>query len=192
MSSGCKIKHNEKVAINSADEIVEVEGSSITEISKEEVLDLDSIWLNDKIGFSTTQAEVRAKLGVPDSITTPNFECGGYVAGEQPWGDTVNIWHYQGTRIVAYKNRAEIMVVRLREWDCTLHHPRIIFSEYTTLSDLVKVFPNSAKRSYDWKNPTDNRTYKLVRIAPKPSYDDQWVLKFYKDKLFEIEYWIGC
>lgn len=155
-------------------------------------MDLDSVWLNDVIRFSTTQEEVRETLGTPDSITTPNFECGGYVAGKEPWGDAVNIWHYQGTQIVTFKDQANLMVIRLRGWDCTLHHPRIILSGFTSTSELAKVFPNSVEQAYEWKNPTDGRTYTMVRIDPKPISDDKWMFKFYNDELYEVEYWISC
>lgn len=157
-----------------------------------EVLDMDRVWLNDVIQFSSTQNEVRTKLGEPDSISTPNFECGAYIAGEEPWGDLVNIWHYQGTKIVTFKDKTEIMTVKLRGLDCTLHHSRIIFSGHTSLSDLAKVFPISVENSYEWKDVRDGRTYQLVRIAPKPSWDDEWVLKFFNDELIEIEYWTPC
>lgn len=164
-----------------------------TEASQKlEVMDLDSVWLNDAIKFATTQNEVREKLGEPDSVTTPNFECGGYVAGEEPWGDIVNIWHYQGSQIVTFKDKANLMIVRLRDWDCTLHHPRIILSGFTSTAELAEVFPNSVEQAYEWKNPTDGRTYTIVQIEPKPISDDKWMFKFFNNKLYEIEYWIGC
>ncbi|MTI40547.1 hypothetical protein [Fulvivirga lutimaris] len=158
----------------------------------EEILYKDSVWLNDAVQFTSTQKEVLDKLGKPDSITTPMFECGAYIQGEEPWGDKVNIWHYQGTEIVTFKDRAEIMKIRLKGWECTLHDSQMIFSGETSIEDLREVFPKSVKNSYEWKDVTKGIRYTLVKIAPNPNYDDSWILKFYKNQLIEIEYYTPC
>lgn len=196
-SGGSKQEIVNKDTLNYANDKIQedrkIEHANINRTTEiDEVLDLDSVLLNNLLKFSSSQLEVKAKLGEPDSITTPDFECGGYVAGEEPWSDIVRIWHYQGTKIVAFKDRAELMMITLKESGFTLNHPRIVLSKNTLLSDLAKVFPNSVEEAYDSENSIDKKTYKLVRIAPKPSSDDQWVLTFYNDKLVEIEYWIGC
>ena len=162
------------------------------EIEKQEVLDTDSIWLNDAIPFLTSQKEVLCKLGKPDFITTPNFECGAYIAGEEPWGDTVNVWHYKGTKLVAFKDKATIMVIKIRGWDCTLHHPRIIFSGYTTLEDVAEVFPLSVQKVYNWEDVSNGKVYQVVSISTIPNSDDKWHLKFFQNKLVEIEHWTPC
>ena len=65
-------------------------------------------------------------------------------------------------------------------------------TDKTTLSNLKKAIPNSANKSYLWKHVRDNKDYTVVRMPPKLNYDDEWILKFYKGKLVDIEHWIPC
>ncbi len=157
-----------------------------------EVLDKDSIWLNDDIKFVTTQTELKNKLGSPDSVTYPNFECGAYISGVEPWGDSISVWYFKGAEFVAFKDVAELRSVEFSEWEWTLHNPSLVLSRQTTLNDLKAVFPYSVSKSYEWVDARDNRSFILVRIAPKSGWDDQWVLKFYDKYLVEIEYWSPC
>jgi hypothetical protein len=168
------------------------EPSNNAEQTPEEVMNMDSVWLNDQIPYTSTPSQVKEVLGEPDSVTTPNYECGAYIAGEEPWGEIVELMHFQGTRIVTFKDKAELVVIKVREWDCTLHHPKIILSGYTSLEELAEVFPKSVQQSNDWKDVRNGNTYRLVLIAPKPNWDDKWVLKFLDNKLIEIEYWTPC
>ncbi|MFY0654539.1 MAG: hypothetical protein JXQ96_21060 [Cyclobacteriaceae bacterium] len=163
-----------------------------TEPIPKEVMDMDSVWLNDQIPFTSTPDQVKEVLGKPDSVTTSNYECGAYIAGEEHWGDVVELMHFQGTRIVTFKDETKLMSIKVREWDCKLHHPKIILSGYTTLDELREVFPKSVGKSYHWENVRDGKTYRLVRIAPKPTWDDEWILKFLDNTLVEIEYWTPC
>jgi len=155
-------------------------------------LSRDSIWLNDDIPFTTTQSNVIAKLGQPDSISTPYFECGTYVSGEDPWGENIEIWHYQGSQIVTFKEKAELMAIKPAGKNWSLHHPNFIFSKNTTLDKLAAVFPLPVSKTEDWRDSKDGRIYQLVRISAGADLEDQWILKFYFNKLEEMEYWSPC
>jgi hypothetical protein len=194
---GCSNSDGQAI-IKQQDQIISAERESAviqekpTATIETEVLHTDSVWLNDIIPFSSSQSLVKETLGDPDSVVVPDYECGAYIAGEEPWGDTVSVWFYKGTKIVTFKEKTEIMSVRLRGWETTLHHPRIILSEFTTMEDLSKVLPNSVSKGYDWTDAKSGLTYRLVRIAPKYGWDDEWVLTFYDNRLTEIEYWVPC
>jgi hypothetical protein len=157
-----------------------------------QVLDQDSVWFRDLIPYSTLQDSLISILGNPDSITILKNDCGGYVAGQEPWGDSVNIWYYGETEFVTFKDKAEIMSIKLKGWDDTLHHPKIILSENTKIEDLAKVFPQAVERSYKSKNVEDGKTYTFVNLEPKPDWDNKWKLKFFEGKLIEIIYYIPC
>jgi hypothetical protein len=91
----------------------------------------------------------------------------------------------------ANKDSVVLRQINFQAGKSTLKTPRLTLSKKTTLEELGQAYPVAFKSSYDWADETGKK-YRLVRIPPKPNYDDEWVLKFDGDHLVEIEYWIPC
>ena len=157
-----------------------------------EVLDLDIVLYDGKVPYSSSPKELLAALGEPDSITDILNECGAYVPGEEPWGDKIDNWHYNGSEFAVFRDQAEIMVISFQDIKTTLEYPGIIFSQKTTIDELSDKFPGAVENSYEITTEPANKKYLIVRLFPTPDYDDLWVFWFYQGELEKIIYWVGC
>lgn len=151
-----------------------------------EVLDMDSVYVNGVIPFTTTVKQLIEKLGKPDSILSRNYDCGGYF--EKP----VEVYCYGQTRFEAFENEVVIREISFKEGKFNLKTTKQVWTNKTSLKDIGRYYPQAVDESYDWENPSNKKIYRIVRIQPKTNYDDLWVLKFYNGKLVEMEYWIPC
>ncbi|MEO8149310.1 MAG: hypothetical protein ABI723_16815 [Bacteroidia bacterium] len=152
-----------------------------------EIINVDSILINNKIPFQTTTKNLISNLGNADSIITKTFECGGYFDAEN-----VSIYYYGTSTFETYRDTAVLQKINFREGRYNLKTNKITLSNLITIQKLKQLFPMSTNKSYDWIDAVDKKTYTIIRIKPNQNYDDEWVLKFYNNKLVEIEYWIPC
>ena len=157
------------------------------EVENPEVLDFDSVLLNNKIPFQTTVQKLKYHFGKPDSIIVKNYDCGGYFEE----GD-VSIYYYGLTSFETKGDTAAIQNIDLGTGRFRLKFKNIFLDRNTSLSDLKKIFPISISKSYMLREASKNKDYQFVRIYPRTNYDDEWVLTFYNGKLIEIDYWIDC
>ncbi len=163
--------------------------SSIKESATDllEVLDMDSIVINEKFRFQTSRSKLREHLGKSDSTIKANYDCGGYF----DVGD-VSVDYYGSSSFETSMEKTVVRNINFQDGRFTVKAGNIIFNKNTTLTAIKDAFPASAKKSYLWKDVSDNKEYTVVRLLPKLNYDDQWVLKFYNGKLIDMEYWIPC
>lgn len=155
-----------------------------------DIMDKDSVWVNGKIPYTVSQKELIKQLGKPDSTTRPMYECGGYEEGMEEYGNLVEIYYYNNTQFVAYKDVADIKIIDFSSGKFYLKTPKLTLTSKTTLEEFTKAYPLAAKTARDF---TDNGiTYKIIQIDPKPFWDDQWMLWFLNGKLVKIKYYISC
>jgi hypothetical protein len=152
-----------------------------------EYIDRDSVFVNDRISFFTTAKDLRKYLGKPDSTAIITYDCGGFFS----WDGKVRGYYYKGTVFEENNDTVVLRKINFRDKTIKLKTPKLILSKNTTLEEFARVYPVAFKSSYDWSDETGKK-YRLLRIQPKPNYDDEWVLTFDANQLVEIEYWVPC
>ena len=155
--------------------------------NKEETINIDSMLINNNVPFLTTVKVLKDNLGKPDSIVSKPKNFGNYVEVA-----TDPIYFYGQTSFEIHNETAVLQKIDFRNEQFKLNTTGLTLDSHTTLNDFRQFFPSSSDKSYDWTNPIDKKTYKLVRVQSKENHIDQWVLKFYNDKLIEIEYRTAC
>ena len=155
--------------------------------NKEEVINIDSILINNKVAFRTTVSILKNNFGKPDSIVTKTRESGNFVLLS-----TVTIFYYGKATFEIHGETAVLQKLDFGNGQFNLKSTHLTLDNNTTLNDLIHFSPSSKEKSYESTNPIDKKTYRLVKVKPTSNNDDQWVLKFYNDRLIEIEYWDPC
>ncbi len=154
---------------------------------KEEIININSILINNKVPYLTTVKVLEDNFGKPDSIVNETQACGGYFeAGYEP------IYFYGKTNFETNGETAVFRKIDFSEGQFKLTTTHLTLDNHTTLNDFRQFFPYSTAKSYDWTNPTDKKIYKLVRVRRQANFVDEWILKFYNDILIEIEYSVHC
>ena len=155
--------------------------------NKEETINIDSMLINNNVPFLTTVKVLKDNLGKPDSIVTKPKNSGNYVEVA-----TDPIYFYGQTTFEIHKETAVLQKIDFRNGQFKLNTTGFTLDKHTTLNDFRQFFPVSTAKSYDWIDPIDKKTYRLVKVQSKENNIDQWVLKFYNDMLMEIEYSTSC
>jgi hypothetical protein len=155
--------------------------------SNMEILNVDSVLINNKVPFQTTKANLIEKLGNPDSIATFRPECGDYFGA-----DTVTLYFYGQTVFESYEDLVVLRKINFRDSRFQLKANDLTLDNKTIFNDVRKLFPVSAEKSREVVNPIDKKTYQFITIQPKVESDDHWILKFYHGRIIKIEYWIPC
>jgi hypothetical protein len=146
----------------------------------------DSITV-DGLKFRTPIKTFLQKMGKPDSIVSPKYEC-GYFAEE---GIPVKVYYYKGSSFHVYHDSAEINVIDFeRKNDLIISNSKVALSNKTGLEDIKIYFPGSFEESYK-ENPgyNDNR---LIRLYSDKYGFSRFYLNFFKNKLKSLEYWEPC
>jgi len=88
-------------------------------------------------------------------------------------------------------DKVNLKLVRFHEspGNLRLIYPTITLCHSTKLEEVKKLFPVSVKISYDYFDPEQKETYRLVRINPRKAWTDEWILRFKEGQLYELEYW---
>lgn len=158
-----------------------------TQTNNNEGIDEDSILLNNRIPFLTTIKRLTDNLGNPDSIIKKHYDCSGYFDK-----DTISLRYYNESVFETLGDTSVLQKIYFKHDNFKLKTPTILLDNRTTLKDIKRCFPKSLDDSNDIIDPTDKKTYRLVRISTKKNFDCKWVLKFADGRLIEIEYWIAC
>jgi hypothetical protein len=143
-------------------------------------LSFDSIRVNG-LKFRTHIKTFIQKMGKPDSIVTPHYDC-GYFAEE---GIPVKVYYYKGSSFHIYRDTAELNLLDFKkDKDRELTTNKFKLSANTTLDEIEKYFPNSYRSS-----TKEDGNGNLIRV---PFYCGQLQLGFSNGKLSDIEYWEPC
>jgi hypothetical protein len=151
------------------------------------VMDADSLRFN-QVGFETGLDDFLSRMGQPDSIVDPAYEC-GYFATE---GVPVKIYYYPAISFRVYEGKAEMHEVDFTHDAVGLTYRGLRLHAQTTLEDMKIHFPASYANAYTLQDANDAREYTFVRLLPAAGVDDQIVLKFFGGKLLSFELWMPC
>jgi hypothetical protein len=77
--------------------------------SKEEIINTDSLLINNKVPFRTTVKVLKDNFGKPDSIETKTYDCGNYVEVA-----TASIYCYGQTTFEIHRDTAVLQKIDLR------------------------------------------------------------------------------
>lgn len=187
----CSCNHTDKNVSNqnsdTKDSIIK-KSDTIQDIRKVEVIDYDSIKINGKINFATTEKKLLSSLGKPDSIVTIEDQCGVHFEGR-----TFFEYYYGLTIFQVYKGQVYLKSIYFPDKRFELSTPKRKLDYNTSLVSIKEFYPKAFRQQHEYNDIEKNIIYKIINIQTQYSpSEDKWVLKFNKGKLIEMEYWMPC
>ncbi len=159
-----------------------------------EVLAMDSLWLNGKLPVEMYTSNLVSYFGQPDSITPYTGDCAHYFTMTDT-GEPVEWYYYpqgvflvQGGRAVWKEIRFSMTLMA----PLLVKHPRLELSGMTTLTDLEKILPESARHPEYNNDPTGEGLTQTVSVMPTPFSFDRWLLVFANNRLVRLVYISRC
>ena len=154
---------------------------------KEDTIQLDQIQIKG-VNLYTTKQMLVDKLGEPDSIVNPNYECGGF-SGE--WQEKVFLQYFYGCfNFIGTNDQYQIEHIHFeKDHSLLISYKGIVLNHKTRIEEIKTLFPKSYKDRYI-KNDKDNTV--VVRLLPYTVADDKVYLWFKNGYLIELEYWTPC
>jgi hypothetical protein len=156
--------------------------------NNDEYIEWDKVRINGKLPTITTAKLLYATLGKPDSIVTPNMHevCVSFYDKPFKWV------YFKGSNFELYGDTVVISTLNFRQPGLVFTAGKLVLDGNTTLKDLAKVFPKSAKDQSTMSLGDNEMVISIsINTGKKPS-DDGWVLMFKNGKLIQIDYWMPC
>jgi hypothetical protein len=152
-----------------------------------EIIYPDSISINGKIPFETTEQNLLKCFGAPDSILTITDKCGTHFDGR-----VFSEYYFGLTTFQVYQGQALLKNINFLDHRFRLVSPAMTFDNSISLEVFKNAFPNAYTHCRDFKDIEKNIMVKLIEINTNQKCDDQWLFEFEKGKLVNIEYKILC
>ena len=156
-----------------------------------EILNADSIFINNKVPYLTKVSKLRKVFGLPDSIIPNRADCCTYWEDERE-----KDIHYGKTTFLSFKDSAIIDEIFFDDGRFYIKTPKLILSKATTYKDACKVFPKACKFTEAYNDSRylpskiENREIKCFSLRMCKGCDDVWILYFHNNKLIRFEYGI--
>jgi hypothetical protein len=151
----------------------------------------DSIRLSEvyylNVSLKPFKNDLLLKLGAPDSIVNPAYDCGGF---SEYWQEEVfHQFFYKSLIFIGSELEFVIESIDfLRDKSITLDYKGHKLSYQTELNDFREVFP----QSFDSKVIDNNNNQIFIYLLPKDNTDDLIIVVFENGHLKELKYWAPC
>ncbi|WP_157611540.1 hypothetical protein [Sediminibacterium salmoneum] len=153
-----------------------------------EMLDWNSIRINNKLPLVCKKLDLIKLLGNPDKIINPEYLdiCASYFEKDfnyLVWGDC---------KFESTNSQAVISSVDIESGIIKLVSPLITLDNSVTFEKIKRVFPNSAKYAKELIVEKKGTVLSIKLASSRKNSDDGWLLFFKAGKLVRVDYWIAC
>lgn len=148
---------------------------------KPDIVGYDDISING-ISNQSTEKELIATFGEPNSTTNPNYDC-GVLSSE--WNKTkVTLYSWEGIDFHCVNGVLEIGKIDFRKTNPKIKTKQLTFDKNTTLSELKKGFPNSYQI---WKKQNEKYGSKIFSVWPTEFSDSEFHIIIENGKIIEFK-----
>ena len=150
-------------------------------------IDFDKLRLH-QLAFISSRSQVQQRLGKPQVITEPNYECGAYSSQEQ--GQKFYELRYPQVRFIG--NSKEGYAIDFAYFSAkspALTYGGQPLTNRTTVADLQRLF-GPGTHSAKIKTAEMPQGQEAVSVSSK--YDDGAIFWFSRGRLVKFEYWSPC
>lgn len=153
-----------------------------------EILEWNSIRINNKLPLLCKKQELLNLLGKPDKILDPEDLdiCTSYFENNfnyLVWGQS----QFESTEFQAVISSIDIEAGKLK-----LVSPKITLDNSVTLEKIKKLFPKSSKLAEELIIDNKGKVIGIKIAASIKNSEDGWFLFFRAGKLVRVDYWIAC
>lgn len=142
-------------------------------------IDVDSIEYQG-VPFISTIDKMKERLGSPDSIIEPKYECGPF---SEDWQEMKFYQYFYGTmNFIVYQNTTEIQDINLRQIDL-LKINNVYLKEGMSFYEVAK------KLKIEINDNSDKDT---ITLFPKNNADEWYFLEFQNNKLVRFDRYEPC
>jgi len=138
------------------------------------------------LSLETTKSEMYKKLGKPDKIVKPKYDCGGF---SDEWQDKIFKQYYY--KSLNFIGAGENMVIERINFEAnpsiSIMNKGVIINSKTTIKTFAKLFPKSYKNIVKGK---DGKVY--FYLLPSLVTDDKIIVTFKKGVLISLQYNSPC
>ena len=174
---------------NKPDQQKTVETQLNDSIPKYDTLRWDYVKINSVIPLFTGFAEVKDKLGKPDSIlSSDEDECAMFFQNRK-----YRHFYVKGIEFEATSDTFVFRSIDFRNSSAFLSTPKFRLDKNTTTADLQKYFPNSFNKKFE-REIYGVGFVKILHLNLNNDYlgEANWTLFFNDKQLIRVEYWISC
>ena len=161
--------------------------------SKPEYVESDMLTVNGKLVKELTTTQLKHQLGRPDSIAKGVVECGAMLASlnkmNSPAGD---VWYYGKTMYEVNGNDAVLTSFDVTTGKFQGKLGQLLLNKNTTLEDVRRIFPVSAKRADVPSTGGPGEEMSLPFYYKGEYMDDRLILLFKKGHLQAVEFFSPC
>ncbi len=156
-----------------------------------EHVEFGTLTVNGKLREKLTTEQLKSQLGRPDSVVAGAVdECTG--ALQTPTSQASNFWYYGKTEYEVSGTQAILVVFDVTSGRFQGKLGKLVLSQKTTLEDVRRFFPVSAKQA---DKPADGRPGEEMGLhlyRKGVPMDASLILRFKKGRLQEVEFWSPC
>jgi hypothetical protein len=160
---------------------------------KPEYIEADMLTVNGQLVKEITTAQLERQFGRPDSIAKGVVECGAMLDAlnkiDSPAGD---FWYYGNTRYEVSGIHAILASFDVTTGKFQGKLGKLMLNQHTTLEDVRRVFPESAKQADVPSTGRPGEEMSLPFYYKGEQTDESLNLLFKKGRLQEVEFFMPC
>ncbi|MCA2608775.1 MAG: hypothetical protein IM598_04370 [Chitinophagaceae bacterium] len=156
--------------------------------NSKEVLEWNSIKINNKLPLICKRSNLLDLLGKPDKILDPQSLdiCTSYFEKDFDylvWGRS---------RFESTNSQAVISSIDIESGKIKLVSPKITLDNFITLDKIKQIFPKATKDAEELIIDDKGKVVSIKLATSHKNSDDGWLLFFKAGKLVRVDYWIAC
>jgi hypothetical protein len=160
---------------------------------KPEYIEANMLTVNGQLVKEITTAQLKRQFGRPDSIAKGVVECGAMLdtlnGMNSPAGD---FWYYGNTRYEVSGTHAVLASFDVTTGKFQGKLGKLILNQNTTLEDVRRIFPKSAKQADVPSTGRLGEEMSLPFYYKGEPMDESLNLLFKKGRLQEVEFFMPC
>jgi len=138
------------------------------------------------LSLETTKSEIYNKLGKPDKIVMPKYDCGGF--SDEWQGEIFKQYHYSALNFIGAGEKLVIERINFAaDPSITITYKGLKINNKTTIETFAKLFPKSYKNIVKGK---EGKVY--FYLLPRLVTDDIIIITFKKGILISLQYNSPC